>query len=272
MLTKRIFSFMMLFIVISSFYRLSAQGLENIIVEKYYISNSSDTSAIGGHLPIGSVTYRIYVDMLPGYKFQAAFGIPGHELRLETTTSFFNNEDKGFYIPNAVPIRYLDHNTVMLDSWLSTGAASEGTWGILKSEDDEAEIIVNKDGALQNENASAGIALKKADGLYSGVPPKVTFFGIDSLAMEMFTSRTSSSKIFSTENGSWATLGGTNGPTSENRVLIAQLTTDGIFSFELNVQLGRPGEGIEQYVARNPKGDEKIHDSLIYTSSSKKKR
>jgi len=84
-------------------------GLENIIVETYYISDANDSietdavSANPGALPVGSITYRIYADMLPGYKFQAAFGIntPGdsHELRLATTTLFFNNEDRGATSP-----------------------------------------------------------------------------------------------------------------------------------------------------------------------------
>ena len=44
-------------------------GLDSIIVEKYYISDLNDKSvdATGGVLPVGSVTYRIYVDMKPGY-------------------------------------------------------------------------------------------------------------------------------------------------------------------------------------------------------------
>src|SRR5436190_1343744 len=86
-------------------------GLEGIVVEKYYVSDANDTTAngTGGVLPVGSITYRIYVDMLPGYKFQAAYGVDvaptnvvstgDHELRIETTTLFFNNEDRGATTP-----------------------------------------------------------------------------------------------------------------------------------------------------------------------------
>ena len=52
-------------------WNLNAQnGLENIIVEKYYISDGNDTieNLDGGVLPVVSVTYRVYVCMLPGYK------------------------------------------------------------------------------------------------------------------------------------------------------------------------------------------------------------
>ena len=41
---------------------VSAKGLEKIIVEKYYISDAKDAAAKkGGYLPVGSVTYRIFV-------------------------------------------------------------------------------------------------------------------------------------------------------------------------------------------------------------------
>ena len=65
-------------------------GLDSIIVEKYYISNAADSiGSIGyGNLSIGSVTYRIYVDMKPGYKFQMAYGNANHPLSISTSTSF----------------------------------------------------------------------------------------------------------------------------------------------------------------------------------------
>ena len=252
--------------ILTGFLTQAQNGLENIIVEKYYVSSAKDTafSAIGGKLPIGSTTYRIYVDMLPGYKFQAAFGIPDHELRLATTTKFFNNEDKGATIPNVIPDHNLPNNTVMLDSWISTGAGSESNLGILKSEDDGIGTIVNSNGILQNDNPIAGIALKNQDGFVAGEVPKVTAFAIDSAIKVFGNSNDNSNSIFSTLNGSWACMNGSTGPTSENKVLIAQVTTDGSFSFELNIQIGKNGGGIEQYVAKSPKGKEIQLATLTY--------
>ena len=64
-------------------------GLEQIVVEKYYISTAADAGAsVGGNLPAGSVTYRVYAYMLPGYKFQALYGNGDHTLKVSTTTSF----------------------------------------------------------------------------------------------------------------------------------------------------------------------------------------
>ena len=70
----------------------AVHGLEGIVVERYYCSDKNDSvvtdkySSDKGTLPVGSITYRIYADMLPGYKFQAAFGIPGHPLKISTST------------------------------------------------------------------------------------------------------------------------------------------------------------------------------------------
>lgn len=242
---------------------VNGQGLENVIVEKYYISDANDATAPGGHLPLGSVTYRIFADMLPGYRFQAAYGIPGHELRLATTTLFFNSEEYCGTVANVIPDRKLKDNTIMLDSWLSAGGASEGTLGILKTKDDGVETIVNAKGFLQNTNSEAGIPLKIQDGLIRGTPSKVTGFGIDSI-IDVFNNKTNGS-LFSTTNGSWATMNGSMGPDSiDNKVLIAQITTNGIFSFELNLQIGKPSRGVENYVAKNPVSNEFQLSSLTY--------
>jgi hypothetical protein len=247
----------------------SGKGLENIIVEKYYVSDSKDASIkSGGKLPAGSVTYRIYVDMLPAYRFQAAYGVPGHELRIETTTSFFNNEESGASTANEVKRNKLGNNTVMLDSWLSVGAAAQNMNGLLKTED-TTDVIKNLDGILQNADTSSGTPLSRRDGeCYAAVVPVVTFFGIDSNMISIFDTKNvkTNRQVFSTDNGSWASFGGSIGATPENRVLIAQLTTDGNLSFTLNIQIGTPTGGVENYVAENPVGNEIQLSPLSYSS------
>jgi len=233
----------------------SQNGLEDIIVEKYYISDANDASVndVGGVLPPSSTTYRIYVDMLPGYFLQAIYGVPAHELRIETTTLFFNNEDRGAATP-AFSKNQANNNTVMLDSWISVGAACTGNFGVLKSEDDGAATLVNPDGVLQNTNAAAGIPLTEQDGFLLGTPQPITTLGIDAQLL-VFDNQNDGTNgpLFSTFDGTWAALSGATGPTASNRVLIAQITTDGILSFKLNVQIGIPEQGIvERYVAENP--------------------
>lgn len=249
----------------------NAQGLENIIVEKYYVSDANDTSvnSIGGILPIGSVTYRIYADMLPGYKFQAAFGIQGHELRIETSTLFFNNEDRGATSPTYSKSQAAN-NTVMLDSWLSVGAACNGNFGILKTLDDGALNVANSENpqVLQNADPMLGIPLNMQDGLFPGTPEPVITVGI-STELAIFDNQNDGSNgpVFTTLDGSWASLNGSVGPDSmDNKVLIAQITTNGIFSFELNIQIGTPNGGVEQYVAKDPVGNEIQMTNLTYSS------
>lgn len=250
---------------------INGQGLENIIVEKYYVSNLNDATvnSTGGILPVGSVTYRIYVDMLPGYKFQAVFGIQGHEMRFETSTLFFNNEDRGATSPTYSKTQ-VANNTVMLDSWLSVGAACNGNYGILKSEDDGMTNVVNSENpqVLQNADPSIGIPLNVQDGLIAGTPEQVTAVGITSeLAVFDNQNDGTNGPVFSSLDGSWASLNGSIGPDSiENKVLIAQITTDGTFSFALNIQIGTPSGGVEQYVAKDPVGNEIQMASLTYSS------
>lgn len=253
-------------------------GLENVIVEKYYISDSTDTivNATGGVLPIGSVTYRIYADLLPGYRFQAAYGVNtlggAHEMRIETTTLFFNNEDRGATSPTYTKAQS-KNNTVMLDSWLSAGAACAGNFGIQKSDDDGVATVVNIDGVLQNANSAAGIPLTSEDGLIAVAgrsPEPLTPVGI-STEIAVFDNQNDGTNgpVFSSWNGSWASLNGSIGPdTLDNKVLIAQITTDGVFSFELNIQIGTPTGGVQNYVAKNPVGNEILLPSLSYVSSN----
>ncbi len=74
--------FKLLFLIsvftVSYNHSFSQHGLEGIIIEKYYISTSEDNAhpELSGELTPGSTTYRIYVDLKPGYTFQMAFGAP----------------------------------------------------------------------------------------------------------------------------------------------------------------------------------------------------
>lgn len=255
---------------IVAFFAVAQNGLEQIIVEKYYISDSNDAAAnsTDGILPVGATTYRIYVDMLPGYKFQAAYGVDAHELKLATTTTFFNNESRGGTNPTYTK-NHARNNTVMLDSWLSVGAACIGQYGVLKSDDDGIGTVVNADGLLQNNDPLAGIPISIQDGLRPGRgnPPVVSEVGITAeVAVFDNLNDQPNGVVFSTKNGAWASLNGTQGVDSlKNIVLIAQLTTNGVLSFELNIQLGTPIPGaVENYVAKEPVGEERTIPSLIF--------
>lgn len=248
----------------------SAQnGLECVQVEVYYVSNANDTlaNADGGVLPVGSKTYRVYADMLQGYKFQAAYGVPGHELRLETTSLFFNNIDRGATSPTYTKPQAAS-NTVMLDSWFSVGAGCTGNYGIFKSIDDGVATVVNNFSpqVLQNNDTAAGIPISQQDGLIAGTPEQVTFVGFTTPELDVFDAGTVGN-LLSTHNASWASLNGSKGyDTVANKVLIGQFTTDGIFSFKLNIQIGTPTGGVENYVADSAVGNEIMLSCLTYVS------
>lgn len=254
-------------LTLSSIFATAQNGLENIVIEKYYISDANDIAAEkSGSLHSGALTYRIYVDMLPGFRFQAAYGIQGHELRLATTTFFYNSAE-GAAIANEITNKILDTNTVMLDSWLTVGAACSAGSGIMKEADDATGTIVNtnKPAVLQNGNTLAGIPVKNRDGILMASPQSVaTTFGIEKEIKVFAANDSVAHNVFSTFNGSWASFGGSIGSKPDNKVLIAQLTTDGQLSFELNIQLGSPNGGVENYVARNPVGNEIQLPCLTY--------
>ena len=64
-------------------------SLQGIIVEKYYVANAADAAGSTGVLPVGSVAYRVYVDMFPNCQLIGIEGNANHELRVSTTTTFF---------------------------------------------------------------------------------------------------------------------------------------------------------------------------------------
>lgn len=217
-------------------------ALENVIVEKYYEFTENEYSdTIADTYPKSATTYRIFIDMKPGYLLQAVYGTQMHELFIKTSTIFYNDQacfaETGFNID----AKKLNTGAVALDSWITLGAASRLHTGILRSDDDSLYSYV------RNRKS-----LSKVDGLTKGVLPNFQVFNIDL----KFFNNDSTASDFSTKDGAWAAMGGVKGPTPENKVLIAQLTTTGKLSFRLNIQIGTPAGGTVRFVAENPEGSE----------------
>lgn len=216
-------------------------GLEGIIVEKYYIADANDAADSDGGtgLTEGTVTYRVFVDLKPGYKLLTVGGFPNHPLSIGTSTTFFNNDDRGEAWGNSINDIHLDKNTVAIDSWLTMGGASDAHWGVLKATDTDGSIVggANNDGGstgtplLVNNTPAMGTALTDADGLLSATtPPSITGVGT---APDLFESGGSNS--YSSENYAWAILGGVLSPEASNRILIGQFTTNGVLDLCLNL-------------------------------------
>lgn len=245
---------------------LHAQNeIEDVRVETYYISDANDaTDEIGGPLTPGSRTYRVFLDLGPGCSLEAVYGDTNHLFSVTSTAPFFNNLDRGRTFGHQINSSALDENTVALDSWFALGAASNQKLGIEKSLDPDGSIVggVNNDGGssgitgglLVNADTDAGIPLTAQDGLIPldgvVVPPPGFYTGGDDLS-PVFQDSTLYSAFVSDSLIIGCAAPGVVGPTAENVILLAQLTTEGELAFELNVLIKRPDGTAIRFVAND---------------------
>ena len=269
---KRLFLFC--FVLIGSI--VCAQpGLQGIYIEPYYVTSSDDQKSTnaGGVLEDGSVTYRIFVDLEPGYRFQAAYGSPEHPLEISSSSYFYNHNHSGNTHPNVIPERDLARNVTLLDSWVTAGAATENHLGIPRKFDFLAQdgYLRFQSGYLENtaklteeDTGPLTVPLSQCDGLARAeFIPATTIYNMDSVGWA-FSSVTRAKRLY-VDNGAWACMGkGSVGAdsTSGNHVLIAQITTSGELKYKLNIMIGTPEGKSIQYVYGNPQDREVLHPAL----------
>lgn len=265
-----------LIVILSSSAKLWSQGLEGIYVERYYITDAADEAdAISqgaiSPLPVGSVAYRVYVDMADGYKFSQLYGNGEHNLVVNTTTSFFNDPNYGVAVnPAAISVNNSKKHTALIDSWFTTGGAAATKVGVIESEDTDGSIGNNHNVLGNNPGGCYGLPINGTNA-QDGLAPSTTgtyvvpnTLGLGT-ALDVLDQTDGNSIVIS--NGSIAALGGVVGPTSSNRVLVAQFTTNGVLSFQFNVQLVQIGtNAAENYVSSNPGTGELTHPSLTFIS------
>lgn len=253
-----------------------SQGLENVMVERYYISDAADeANAIDqgavSPLPVGTVAYRIYVDMAPGYKFSQLFGNAEHPLTVNTTTSFYNDPNFGVALnPGAVSQNNTRRHTTMIDSWFTTGGACAGKTGVPENEDTDG-TIGNQQGVLANNPGGCyGFPVNGTDardGMIPSVPGSYVIPNVLGLGNALDVLDQTFGNSIQISNGAIAALGGVTGPTADNRVLIAQFTTSGTLSFSFNLQLVHIATGeAENYVSSDPAAGEQTHPALTFVS------
>lgn len=237
-------------------------GLQNIIVEKYYQSNAADAAnatANGGTLNVGSVTYRVFVDLAPGWKLNNFYGDANHALRFTTTTNFFNDPNNGVVIGAAgTSTNNARSNTRLIDSYLTIGSAAANRLGILKTEDTDGSpgntqnILQNNPGGVYGAPINIGNSANATakDGMMPGSVAAPNVLGITTES-DIFDQTPGS--IFTSTNAVVAVLGGVVGTTTSNVVFIGQFTTDGVLGFELNCQVQNTLTNVsELWVASNP--------------------
>lgn len=268
---KLILNLALLFLAAVSF---GQSGLDGIVIEKYYVSDATDAAGSIGALPVGSVTWRIYADLAAGYTLQAVYGVDvapagpstgDHNLLINTTSTFFNNEDYGSTTPNGINVTNTRKNSVMLDTWFSMSGNAAGKVGVIKADDGDGALLNSTVPImLQNNDPCAAPPINAVDGMINGAPPTVTFVGFSAPELAVFDNVSQVGSSINTSNASVAVLGGVSGAVG-NRVLIGQFTTTGVFHYELNLQLGTPSAGVEKWVASNPIAGEFTMASLTGT-------
>ena len=251
-----------------------SQGLDGIVVEKYYQANAADVAnavAQGAVTPLttNSVTYRVYVDLAAGYKFNLLFGDASKNLTVSTTTAFFNDPNYGTSlnpINSAAAGGNIRKNTAMIDSWFTTGGAAGSKAGVLKSEDTDG-TLANVQGILANNPGGCfGLPINGATGQDGFLPSSASTvitpnaLGLGT-AIDVLDQTNGGSIVINA--GSIAALGGVVGATASNMVLIGQFTTDGQFSFALNIQIQNVSTGASyDYVAGTPGAGQLTHPTL----------
>ena len=259
---------------------VSAQGnLDGIVLEKYYVTDAADGAAssanAGGVLTVGSVAYRLYVDMAPGYELISVYGenTPASNkidpLIIKSTAKFYNHNDRGQTFAYDISNTQLPNNTVLLDSWLTTGRVSTALYqGQLKTDDTNGSLLSGSS-VYNNTAGGIGIAVKIQDGLTATGAASIPWAvspGTGPLVDAIFGTANppAPDSLLLTDNSLGITGGSLVGPAgSGNRVLIGQFTTAGFLSYKLNVIIRQVGTtNIEEWVAETPQAGQFTHSSL----------
>jgi hypothetical protein len=252
-----------------TFAQTKVQGLENIIVEKYYVANAADKAVADkeatdagfptGTLPVGAVTYRVYADLLPGFKILSIYADTNRNqpLLIKSTTPFYNNSN-GTTSASSTKAS-LKNKVLALDTYVTLGGAGTNVWGVLKADDDgTANNIIkagNADSILLNKDPMMNFSLIDRDGLLTKTPNPIapSFVGFRDLLDQAFgDGSTTVDSVFSLAGLMYSTSGAKGIDTLTNRVLIAQLTTGGKLSFHLNMLIQKGTDYGQFYVWGNP--------------------
>jgi hypothetical protein len=232
---------------------VNAQTLEGVITEEYY-SGTPDAN---------SVTYRVYVDLGPGDKLLAVYGFDdedpttGNSLSFETTTAFYNDAFGAQFGEGINTALFVPFPDAALDSWVSFGGAASGQLGIPKNLDPDSESDPSLVPSLTNVPADGLSPSANAgqDGFLAGTTASTSTLGMDLSGVN------AGGNFVGSMDGSYFVLGGVEGAGDENVVCIGQFTTDGDFSFSINVQIQSADGENQVYTHTNavqPDGSEAI--------------
>lgn len=243
---KILLSFALVMMVVFTF----GQGFEGLRVDKFVPTAAA--IAADPNLNANSVTYRVFVDMAPGYKLSDVIGSTQNPVYFKTTTQLYNEGNDGDIIPRYRP-RPTVNDPLFYDSWLTIGEygkQAEASQLVPLSEDTDG----TPDGVLLGA-APIATALDPA-----------TNFGLF-FSYLMASSADGTTAGWDPENVIWYAAGGQAGVGASNSVCIGQFTTDGNFEMELGVNIVHPTLPAVRYVYRTSLGAGiEVDNRLYYTS------
>jgi hypothetical protein len=278
-------SFLLIFVLLIICSVNAQNAVKKVIVEPYYISDANDaTDTTGSYLEPGSKTFRIYIQLKPGCRLSKIYGDERHTLKIASTASFFNNIDYGKSFGKDFNKVNYKKNTVALDTWLTIGQTTKKSsityFGIPKSQDTDGSFIggLNNDGGsseisgglLANNDPFAGVPLTLADGMDTlvNIPDQWSDNGFFDIVSGIDTTIFGSARkgsAFESNNAFLQNSGVTGVNPDSNQVLVAQLTTTGDISFQLNIEVKESNGSVWKYVAQgNDTLDERVCPFLKY--------
>jgi hypothetical protein len=215
---------------------LRGQGIEAVLVERYHVIGS-DTPGVA---PV--VTYRIFLDLAPGYSLLSVFGEKDRHLFFRTSTRFFNDTVNGGSAGERIEADLLGHFPLALDSWLAFGFATNAHKAVPLHLDVDGSVLHKPRGRKGAKDY--GKELYRTDGLMPArqVPEVMKLYFSTSYLEKL------DGGLLETTVGAYGVMGSVAGATDENMVLVAQLTTDGELSYGINVAVRAPDGGIQKYL------------------------
>jgi hypothetical protein len=212
-------------LVLSSVVAFSQGHLENVIVERITPSAAAVTA---DPALTGTTAYRVFVDLAAGWEMSGVYGETGNQLLIQTTTDFYNYA-AGVYAGRSATSGQFGNAAGRLDSYITIGSFTGTRVGVQILEDPEAD----GDG-YTTQSTNDNLA-------YSP--------GFDTQLETVFGADVTGTSSLSTFDGAWVDQTGYATTLFGNRILIGQFTTDGDFSFALNIQIRDLNGNIEKYTA-----------------------
>lgn len=251
-----------------SFTIIKAQGLEDVILEKYYVMDAADAAATG--MPVGTVTYRVFADLASGWELQSIYGSGADVFSVSSDMPFFNHEEASSFqqgiTKSAIPSQATGLN---LDSYFATGRVGTTTapYLITTKAVDANGSILTVPGIYNNTGGGIGNPIKTHDG-YDGttvVKNWTVAGGIDGAIDDVFSTLAtgpSTNNSFSTTSGALAIASSLVGDAG-NRIMIGQFTTLGFLSYSFNLQIRNITTlEVQQWVADTPQSGQFQHTGL----------